>query len=104
MRIVGQDDTPPRGTVNGTRRRKVSIANVRSIERKTAPRWRRRLGQSVLVVFGALLERCAENIAERSSGIGGAVLGDGLFLFGHFQRLDRHRNLAGLAVELGDAA
>src|SRR6185312_2200532 len=52
---------------------------------------------------GALLERGAKDIAERGAGIGRAVLRDGFFLLGHLQRLDRHRDLAGLAVELGDA-
>src|SRR6185312_4741368 len=52
----------------------------------------------------ALLERGAENIAQRSAGIGGAVLGDGFLLLRHFQRLDRNAELARLAVELGDAS
>src|SRR6185437_12356198 len=45
-----------------------------------------------------------ENIAQRSAGIGGAVLGDGFLLLRHFQRLDRNAELARLAVELGDAS
>src|SRR3954470_7043765 len=51
----------------------------------------------------AVLERGAENIAERRTRIGGAVLSDGFLLFGHFQRLDRDLHLAGLLVELDDA-
>src|SRR5450631_3564503 len=54
--------------------------------------------KGLLVV--ALLERGTENVAERRSRIGGAVLRDGLLLFGHFQRLDRDLHLAGLLVEL----
>jgi hypothetical protein len=49
------------------------------------------------------LRRGAEDVAERSARVGRAVLGDGFLLLGHFQRLDRHLDLAGLAVELGDA-
>src|SRR6202158_466550 len=52
----------------------------------------------------ALVERGAENVAERSPGIRGAVLGDRLLLLGDFERLDRHRDLAAAAIELGDAA
>ena len=46
----------------------------------------------------ALLERGAEDVAERSAGVGRAVLGDLLLLFGDFQRLDRDLNLAVLLV------
>src|SRR5450759_2182506 len=56
------------------------------------------LKQSLLV--GALLERGAENIAQRRPRIGGAVLRDRLLLLGDFQRLDRDLHLAGLLVEL----
>src|SRR5260370_29037123 len=51
----------------------------------------------------AVLERGAQDVAERRSRIGGAVLRDGFLLFGDFQRLDRHLDLAGLLVELDDA-
>src|SRR3954447_23367800 len=51
----------------------------------------------------AVLERGAENIAQRRSRIGGAVLRDGFLLFGNFQRLDRDLHLAGLLVELDHA-
>src|SRR4051812_38342777 len=51
----------------------------------------------------AVLERGAENIAERRTRIGGAVLSDGFLLFGDFQRLDRDLHLARLLVELDDA-
>src|SRR5450631_3962012 len=54
--------------------------------------------KGLLVV--ALLERGTENVAQRRSRIGGAVLRDGLLLFGNFQRLDRDLHLAGLLVEL----
>src|ERR1700731_1292427 len=52
------------------------------------------------LLVGALLERGAENIAQRRPRIGGAVLRDGLLLLGDFQRLDRDLHLAGLLVEL----
>src|SRR6266849_4708713 len=48
----------------------------------------------------AILERGAENIAQRRPRIGGAILGDGFLLFGDFQRLDRDLHLAGFLVEL----
>src|SRR3954454_23414912 len=51
----------------------------------------------------AVLERGAEDIAKRRSRIGGAVLRDGFLLFGDFERLDRHLDLAGLLVELDHA-
>src|SRR3979490_2063854 len=54
--------------------------------------------RGLLVV--ALLERGAENVAERRARIGGAILRDGLLLLGDFQRLDRDLHLAGLLVEL----
>src|ERR1700674_5580105 len=57
-----------------------------------------RKARSLLV--GALLERGTENVAQRRPRIGGAVLRDGLLLFGDFQRLDRDLDLAGLLVEL----
>src|SRR5271168_907047 len=51
----------------------------------------------------ARLERGAQDVAERRARIGGAILGDRLLLLGHFQRLDRHRDLTGATVELDDA-
>src|SRR3981189_1443006 len=57
-----------------------------------------RKAKGLLVV--ALLERGAENVAQRRPRIGGTVLRDGLLLFGNFQRLDRDLHLAGLLVEL----
>src|SRR3954447_6939100 len=51
----------------------------------------------------AVLERGAEDVAERCSRIGRAVLRDGFLLFGDFERLDRHLDLAGLLVELDHA-
>src|SRR6202035_5674015 len=56
------------------------------------------------LLVGALLERGAEDIAERRPRIGGAVLRDGFLLLGDFQRLDRDLHLAGLLVELDDAS
>ena len=58
--------------------------------------------QSDLLVV-ALLERGAENVAQRRAGIGRAVLRDRLLLLGHFERLDRHATLWARLVELGDA-
>src|SRR4051812_11296979 len=58
---------------------------------------RDRKPKSLLV---AVLERGAEDVAQRRPRIGGAVLRDGLLLFGDFQRLDRDLHLAGLLVEL----
>src|SRR5436190_6891380 len=51
----------------------------------------------------AVLERGAENVAQRRARIGGAVLRDGFLLFGNFQRLDRNLHLAGLLIELDHA-
>src|ERR1043166_952513 len=56
----------------------------------------------VLRLFRAAFEGGAQDVAERRTRGGGAVLGDRLLLFGHFERLDRHRDLAGATVELGD--
>src|SRR5690348_1496931 len=56
-----------------------------------------------LVLAGALLERGAENVAERSTRVGRAILRKRLFLLGDFQRLDGDGELVRLAVELGDA-
>src|SRR6476646_3750188 len=52
----------------------------------------------------AMLERRAEDIAQRRAGIGGAVLGDRLLLLRHFERLDRHLHLVSAAIELDDAS
>src|SRR3984893_19031247 len=52
------------------------------------------------LLVDTLFERGAENVAQRRPRIGGAVLRDGLLLFGDFQRLDRDMHLAGLPVEL----
>src|SRR5215203_727827 len=74
-------------------------------KRKKAPvetgAWcRRQVSESLLF---AVLERGAENIAQRRPRIGGAVLRNGFLLFGDFQRLDRDLHLAGLLVELDHA-
>src|SRR5436190_23033758 len=50
-----------------------------------------------------VLERSAQDVAERGTRVRRAVGGDRLLLFGDFQRLDRQRDLAGLLVVLGDA-
>src|SRR5215475_4865930 len=55
-------------------------------------------------VAGPLLERCAQDISQRSTLIGRPVLGDRFLLLGHFQRLDRNADLVGLAIELGHAS
>src|ERR1700736_460579 len=52
------------------------------------------------LLVGTLLERGAENVAQRRPRIGGAILRDGLLLFGDFQRLDRDLHLASFLVEL----
>src|SRR3982074_3277596 len=52
------------------------------------------------LLVSTLLECGAENVAQRRPRIGGAVLRNGLLLFGDFQRLDRDLHLAGLLVEL----
>src|ERR1700694_5135315 len=52
------------------------------------------------LLVGALFERGAQDVAQRRSRIGGAVLRDGLLLFGDFERLDRDLHLAGFLVEL----
>jgi hypothetical protein len=41
----------------------------------------------------SLLQRGAEDVAQRSARVGRAVLRDGFLLFGDFQRLDRHLTL-----------
>src|SRR5580700_10809877 len=52
------------------------------------------------LLLAAILERGAENVAQRRPRIGGAILRDGLLFLGDFQRLDRDLHLAGLLVEL----
>src|SRR5688572_30742621 len=71
----------------------------RGAERRTAP------GSALLLrrFLAALLQRGAEDIAERRARVGGAVLGDRLLLLGDFQRLDRNADLARLLVELRHA-
>src|ERR1700726_4761895 len=48
----------------------------------------------------ARLERGAQDIAERGTRVGGSELSDGFLLLRNLECLDRHRDLAGLAVEL----
>ena len=54
-------------------------------------------------LFLAVLQRRTQDVAERSAGVGRAVLGHRFLLLGDFQRLDRHRQLARLLV-VGDDA
>src|SRR5690606_13096130 len=51
----------------------------------------------------AVLECGAEDVAERGAGVGRAVLGHRLLLLGDLESLDRERDLAGLAIDLGHA-
>src|SRR5205823_13609430 len=49
----------------------------------------------LFVVFATLalaFERRSENVAQGGAGIRRAILGDGLFLLGDFQRFDRDRH------------
>src|SRR5690606_17438111 len=55
-----------------------------------------------LVLF-LLLQSGAEDVAERSAGVGRTVLSDSFLFFGDFERLDRDLQLAGLLVEGDDA-
>src|SRR4051794_15331715 len=67
---------------------------------------KRRLSSSVFVLLVrglvAALERGPEDVAERCTGVRGAVLRDRLLLLGHLERLDRDLHLVGAAVELND--
>src|SRR5690606_17500573 len=57
-----------------------------------------------LLVFRiGLLEGRTQNVAERGTRIGGAVLSNGFLFFRDFQRLDRKLDLAGGAIELRHA-
>src|SRR5690606_19524016 len=51
----------------------------------------------------AVLERGPENVAERGARVGRAVLSHRLLLLGDLERLDGETDLAGLAVDLGNA-
>ena len=51
----------------------------------------------------AVLQSSAEDVAERSAGVGRTELCDGFLLFGNFQRLDRKLDLAILLREVQDA-
>ena len=55
------------------------------------------------LLVGALLERGAENVAQRGARVGRTILRDRFLLFGDFQRADRHLHLVGAAIELRDA-
>src|SRR5262245_21517223 len=55
------------------------------------------------VFFAFAFERGSENVAQRRPGIRGSILGNRFLLFRDFQRLDRDRDPARAAVELGDA-
>src|SRR5207247_1293154 len=59
----------------------------------------------LLFAFGfgvLLLHGGAENVAERSARVGGAILGDRLALVGDFERLDRGIHFARLGIEESD--
>src|SRR5690606_19576999 len=56
-----------------------------------------------LILF-LLLQSGAEDVAERSAGVGRTVLSDSFLFFGDFERLDRDLQLAGLLVESDDAS
>src|SRR6185437_505782 len=56
-----------------------------------------------LILAGALLERGAQDVAERRTRVGRAVLRQSFLLLGDFERLDGDAELVRLAVELGDA-
>src|ERR1700751_4638989 len=70
--------------------------------RVLVPERRRRLLR--LLASIARFERRAQNVAERSAGVGRAVFRDRLLLLGDFERLDGDGDLARLAVELDHAS
>src|SRR5512136_422951 len=55
-----------------------------------------------VILILRLAQGGAKDVAKRGTTVGRAILGDRLFLLGHFERLDRHADLAGLGVDLGD--
>src|SRR5262245_52318290 len=55
------------------------------------------------LIAALLLQRGAQNVAERSAGIGGAILGNRFLLLGDLQRLDGDLDFPGLLVESDDA-
>src|SRR5690606_19049794 len=60
------------------------------------------LRQRLLVVV-AVLQSCAENVAERSAAIGRTELSNSFLLFRDLESLDRQHDLAVLLGEVGDA-
>src|SRR5690349_7085555 len=78
-----------------------SVSQTKRAPAMPEPRFVSQVSRSLLVA--ALLERLAENVAQGRARIGRTVLRDGFLLFGHFERLDRHLDLAGLLVELDHA-
>src|SRR5260221_1033186 len=89
--------------ISGTLSHKGRGKKVRHSHKKGPGRNRgpiRERQESTRLLVGALLERGAQNIAQRRARIGGAVLRDGFLFFGDFQCLDRNLHLAGLLVEL----
>src|SRR4249920_589888 len=89
----------------------ITVSSLQKIDslkrRKSGGGWRRSLFLGLRRIFDlGSLALCfalgsAENVAKRSAGIGRAILGDGLFLLGDFERLDRHPDLARLGIDLG---
>src|SRR6476620_7460840 len=55
----------------------------------------------LVVAFLGFAQGGTEDVAERCTGIGRAILRHGFLLFGDFQRLDRDRHFAGLGIGLG---
>src|SRR5690554_5992444 len=58
----------------------------------------------LILVFLLLAQSRAENVAERCARIRRSVLSNGFLLFRNLECLDRHRQLARLLVEDGDAS
>src|SRR3954463_8860743 len=85
-------------TLQEHRKERNAQANEKGPGRNRGPMMR--IWKAKRLLVGALLERGAENVAQRRPRIRGAILRNGLLLFGDFQRLDRDLHLAGFLVEL----
>src|SRR5262245_22606224 len=105
--------TAPMARMTAQTRQKVSLRRIRrrstmvSASSDMVPHSPRDDSPALFFLFGRFfrgaLERGAEDVAERRSRVGGAVLGDGFLLLCHFECLNRDLHLVGTAVELGDA-